>query len=72
VLDRLIQQAVMQVLQRSWDHTFSESSYPWVLPPYKYTSAETLLANLNDVIAPAEAKAKELVERRKQFDGLMT
>ena len=27
VLDRLIQQAVMQVLQRSWDHTFSESSY---------------------------------------------
>jgi RNA-directed DNA polymerase len=26
-LDRLIQQAVMQVLQRSWDHTFSESSY---------------------------------------------
>lgn len=27
VLDRLIQQAVMQVLQCSWDHTFSESSY---------------------------------------------
>jgi RNA-directed DNA polymerase len=27
VLDRLIQQAVMQVLQRSWDYTFSESSY---------------------------------------------
>ena len=27
VLDPLIQQAVMQVLQRSWDHTFSESSY---------------------------------------------
>jgi RNA-directed DNA polymerase len=27
VLDRLIQQAVMQVLQGSWDHTFSESSY---------------------------------------------
>lgn len=27
VLDRLIQQAVMQVLQRRWDHTFSESSY---------------------------------------------
>src|ERR1700744_1840321 len=26
-LDRLIQQAVMQVLQRSWDPTFSESSY---------------------------------------------
>ena len=27
VLDRLIQQAVMQVLQRHWDRTFSESSY---------------------------------------------
>ncbi|MEY2394640.1 MAG: RNA-directed polymerase, partial [Acidobacteriaceae bacterium] len=27
VRDRMIQQAVMQVLQRSWDHTFSESSY---------------------------------------------
>src|ERR1700745_3465731 len=26
VLDRLIQQAVMQVLQRSWDGTFSEHS----------------------------------------------
>jgi hypothetical protein len=27
VLDRLIQQAVMPVLQRSWDPTFFESSY---------------------------------------------
>jgi RNA-directed DNA polymerase len=27
VLDRMIQQAVMQVLQCSWDNTFSESSY---------------------------------------------
>jgi RNA-directed DNA polymerase len=27
VLDRMIQQAVMQVLQSSWDNTFSESSY---------------------------------------------
>ena len=27
VLDRLIQQAVLQVLQRDWDPTFSESSY---------------------------------------------
>src|SRR5271157_3142848 len=27
VLDRFIQQAVMQVLQGSWDRTFSESSY---------------------------------------------
>jgi RNA-directed DNA polymerase len=27
VLDRLIQQAVMQVLQRGWDRTFSDHSY---------------------------------------------
>src|SRR2546426_5466232 len=27
VLDRLIQQAVMQVLQKQWDRTFSDSSY---------------------------------------------
>ena len=27
VLDRFIQQAVMQALQRSWDGTFSEHSY---------------------------------------------
>lgn len=27
VLDRLIQQAILQVLQRQWDKTFSESSY---------------------------------------------
>jgi RNA-directed DNA polymerase len=27
VLDRFIQQAVMQVLQRRWDSTFSEHSY---------------------------------------------
>ena len=27
VLDRFVQQAVLQVLQRRWDHTFSEHSY---------------------------------------------
>jgi RNA-directed DNA polymerase len=27
VLDRFIQQAVMQVLQRKWDRTFSDQSY---------------------------------------------
>jgi RNA-directed DNA polymerase len=26
-LDRLVQQAVLQVLQRQWDPTFSDSSY---------------------------------------------
>ena len=27
VLDRFIQQALLQVLQRDWDQTFSESSF---------------------------------------------
>ena len=27
VLDRLVQQAVMQVLQKRWDRTFSDHSY---------------------------------------------
>lgn len=38
--------------------------YRWVLPPYRYQSEETLLANLGDrVIAPAEAKAIELRQK---------
>jgi hypothetical protein len=39
-------------------------SYPWVLEPYCYATEQALLAELDRmVIAPAEAKAKEL--RRK-------
>ena len=36
----------------------------WVLEPYQYRSKELLIANLNErVIAPAEAKAKELTRK---------
>ena len=35
--------------------------FPWVLPSFEYENAEHLLANLDDcVVAPAEAKAREL------------
>jgi hypothetical protein len=38
--------------------------YHWVLQPYQYTTKETLLAELDQmVIAPAEAKAKELTQK---------
>jgi hypothetical protein len=38
--------------------------YRWVLPPYRYQSEETLLANLSErVIAPAEAKVIELRQK---------
>ena len=40
VLDRFIQQAVMQVLQRRWDGTFSEHSYP--CPNCACTSGHTM------------------------------
>jgi uncharacterized protein YjbI with pentapeptide repeats len=36
----------------------------WVLEPYQYESSEALIAHLDDrVIAPAEAKAKELTKK---------
>jgi hypothetical protein len=38
--------------------------YHWVLEPYQYESEQTLMENLGEaVIAPAEAKAKELMRR---------
>jgi uncharacterized protein YjbI with pentapeptide repeats len=44
----------------------------WVLPPYIYTTIESLLAALPDhIIAPAEAKAAELQRSRTRLsDGL--
>lgn len=38
--------------------------YPWVLEPYRYESQELLLAQLDEkVVAPAEAKANELIRK---------
>ena len=45
------------------------SDYPWVLAPYRYDSPAALLTALEaKVIAPAEAKAKEIEERRQAFE----
>jgi hypothetical protein len=39
-------------------------AYPWVLPPYRYQSEETLLASLSErVISPAEARVIELRQK---------
>ena len=38
--------------------------YKWVLKPYQYKSKELLIVQLSErVIAPAEAKAKELARK---------
>ena len=58
-------QAIILDGQRPFAMFTDLRDYSWVLPPYKYTSAETLLANFSDVINPAEAKAQELRERRQ-------
>jgi hypothetical protein len=41
-----------------------KTRYHWVLEPYQYNSIDLLIANFNEsVIAPAEAKAKELMRK---------
>jgi uncharacterized protein YjbI with pentapeptide repeats len=47
--------------------------YEWVLPVYRYEGLEPLLAELaENVIAPAEEKAKALEERRRMFEAELT
>jgi hypothetical protein len=47
--------------------------YEWVLPVYRYEGLEPLLATLAEkVIAPAEAKAKGLAERRRMIEAELT
>jgi hypothetical protein len=47
--------------------------YDWVLPIHFYAGLEPLLATLaEDVIAPAEGKAKALQERRRRFEAELT
>jgi hypothetical protein len=36
------------------------TSYPWVLPTFEYDDQEYLIAHLDGVIRPAEAKILEL------------
>jgi hypothetical protein len=46
--------------------------YPWVLPVHQYREPEQLLGTLAEVIAPAEAKAKALAERRRMSEAELT
>jgi hypothetical protein len=47
--------------------------YDWVLPLYRYEGLEPLLAALaENVIAPAEGKAKALEKRRRMFEAELT
>lgn len=44
--------------------------YPWVLTVHRYESLEGLLSSLREkVIVPAEAKARELEERRRAMEA---
>jgi RNA-directed DNA polymerase len=63
VLDRLIQQAVMQVLQRRWDPTFSESSYGF--RPGR--SAQQAVAQAQQYIADGHGSCVDL-DLEKFFD----
>jgi RNA-directed DNA polymerase len=63
VLDRLIQQAVMQVLQRSWDPTFSEHSHGF--GPKR--SAHQAVANAQQYIAAGHRWVVDL-DLEKFFD----
>jgi hypothetical protein len=48
-------------------------NFPWVLPVYHYDSPVTLLETLQEkVISPAEAKSKEIAERRRALEEEMS
>src|ERR1700756_4976968 len=65
VLDRFIQQAVMQVLQRRWDPTFSEHSHGF--PPKR--SAHQAIAKAQQYIAAGHRWVVDL-DLEKFFDGV--
>jgi hypothetical protein len=55
--------------QYEWSMFESFRDYPWVLLPFCYDDLKMLLASLEEkVIAPAEAKVKEIEERRGAFE----
>jgi hypothetical protein len=52
---------------------FDPQDFHWVLPVYRYKKPEQLLATLaENVIAPAERKAKALEERRRMIEAELT
>jgi uncharacterized protein YjbI with pentapeptide repeats len=65
-------QPVILSSEYEWAMFESFRDYPWVLLPYRYDSTETLLASLEEkVIAPAEAKVREIEGRRRAFEKMM-
>jgi hypothetical protein len=43
----------------------SLKDYPWLLEPYRYENVESLIASLDEAIAPARDMAKGVVEKRR-------
>lgn len=61
-LPHLPVQPIIQMSQREWGMFEHYANYPWVLPTVRYNQLDDLLVSLPDkVIAPAEAKVKELL-----------
>jgi hypothetical protein len=57
-------QTVLLAGHREYSMFADQKDYHWVLKPYPYKSLEVLLAQFSEmVIAPAEAKAKQLREK---------
>lgn len=57
-------QAVLQEGHSEYGMFANLKDYQWVLEPYQYKSKQILIAKLNErVIAPAEAKAKQLTPK---------
>ena len=56
-------QPLLNVLEEPYGMFEDFQDYPWVLPTYRYTDLDSLLASLQgNVIDPAERKAQELTK----------
>jgi len=65
ILPSLAVQPIILASQDPWSMFGDLRHYPWVLSPYRYHSLAGLLGALDtDVVAPAEAKARELTGPR--------
>ena len=65
ILPSVAVQPIIHESQQPWGMFPDLKRYPWMLEPYRYGSTEGLLEALEqDVILPAETKAKDLTEGR--------
>jgi hypothetical protein len=63
-------QPLLLASQREYGMFESYAEYHWLLPTLNYESQEELLASIDDkVIAPAEAKVKEMRDRLSERRG---